>query len=226
MKRNVLFVLCLVMASLSLKAQNCDPWITKAYSKTYKRTPTAEECNIKNYNGGTWSSYPELVGYIATYNNSRSGNHLKGDPWIFQAYAELYDRAPRALELNINLYNGGTWNSYAELKGYVQEMQNALQRVSAILNEVTDGTGLMLTNIRTAINNALALINNNGQIVAQGDDVLSRISATMRQAAEGAKLLGKKSGNKGIKVGRKTYKLLAAGGEVLPTSGAGAIILE
>src|ERR1043165_1695557 len=127
MKRNLFFLACLLATTFALQAQNCDPWITKAYTKIYKRQPTADECNIKNYNGGHWSSFPELVGYIAAYNRNRPGNHLKGDPWIFQAYAELYDRPPRALELDINLYNGGSWNNYNELKGYIQQTQNALQ---------------------------------------------------------------------------------------------------
>lgn len=41
---------------------------------------------------------------------------LTGDPWIFQAYKELYARSPNAFELNINNYNLGSWNSYPELK--------------------------------------------------------------------------------------------------------------
>lgn len=53
---------------------------------------------------------------------------LKGDPWIFQAYTELYGRQPNAWELNIYNYNNGSWGSYAQLKGLVQGYQNYLSQ--------------------------------------------------------------------------------------------------
>ncbi len=52
---------------------------------------------------------------------------VTGDPWIFQTYKELYNRQPSAWELNIKNYNLGSWNSYDELKRYVQEYQNSLR---------------------------------------------------------------------------------------------------
>ena len=111
-------VLALVFATV-LHAQNCDPWITKAYTQLYGRGPTGDECNIKNYHNGSWNSYCELVGYIAGYNRNRSSTTgVKGDPWIFQAYCELYNRTPTALEVNIGNYNQGSWNNYGELKNY------------------------------------------------------------------------------------------------------------
>ena len=131
MKQTLLvLVMCCALTSTVL-AQNIDPWITKAYNELYKRTPTAEEAKIANYNGGSWSSYPELLSYIVTYNNNKSGSHIKGDPWIFKAYYELYSRIPIQWELNIKNYNNGSWSNYDELKKFITEYQNAL-----VLNRV------------------------------------------------------------------------------------------
>lgn len=65
--------------------------------------------------------------FVLAFNFSVSAQ-LKGDPWIFNAYKELYGRQPNPLELNIKLYNSGSWNNYAELKNYVQQFQNSLQQ--------------------------------------------------------------------------------------------------
>jgi hypothetical protein len=46
----------------------------------YGRGPSAAECNIKNYNNGTWGNYAGLVGHIAGINRYKPGNHLKGAP--------------------------------------------------------------------------------------------------------------------------------------------------
>lgn len=53
---------------------------------------------------------------------------LTGDPWIFQAYKDLYgaNRKPNAWELNIKNYNNGSWTSYEQLKQYVAKYQNML----------------------------------------------------------------------------------------------------
>lgn len=60
---------------------------------------------------------------IMLLNINANTQNLTGDPWIFQAYKELYGRSPTAFELNINNYNLGSWNSYPELKKYIQEFQ-------------------------------------------------------------------------------------------------------
>jgi hypothetical protein len=120
--KNILLVAAVICISIvKLSAQNVDPWITKAYKELYNRTPTTDESNIKNYNNGTWNNYCELVSYVAGYNNNRSGSYLKGDPWLFKAYCELYNRVPTVWELNIKNYNNGSWNSYEELKNYIRQ---------------------------------------------------------------------------------------------------------
>ncbi len=42
--------------------------------------------------------------FVVAFNFSVSAQ-LKGDPWIFQLYKEMYNRQPSAWELNINNYN-------------------------------------------------------------------------------------------------------------------------
>ena len=46
------------------------------------------------------------------------------DPWIVQAYQELYKRYPTTEETNIYNYNNGSWNSYDQLKGYIRNYIN------------------------------------------------------------------------------------------------------
>jgi len=121
MKQRRIFILfsTLLLISFTAKAQNCDPWIQKAYLEIFKRNPTTQECNIKNYNNGSWNSYCELVSYVAAYKRA-------GDPWIFKAYCELYNRVPSTSESNIYNYNNGSWHSYDQLKAYISNFQKGM----------------------------------------------------------------------------------------------------
>lgn len=51
----------------------------------------------------------------------------QGDPWIHQAYKELYNRQPTSAELNIQNYNRGSWSNYTELKNHVAKYQTSLK---------------------------------------------------------------------------------------------------
>ncbi|TCJ12653.1 hypothetical protein EPD60_15420 [Flaviaesturariibacter flavus] len=65
-----------VLASIcftAAHAQNCDPWIKQAYKELFGREPNGTECNIRNYNNGSWNSYDQLKGYIKTYNKTSGG---------------------------------------------------------------------------------------------------------------------------------------------------------
>ena len=53
-----------VLLGSSVFAQSCDPWIVSIYKQLYNRQPTAQECNIRNYNNGSWSSYQQLTDLI------------------------------------------------------------------------------------------------------------------------------------------------------------------
>lgn len=169
-QKNLFLALALFFFATSLKAQNCDPWIAEAYKLMYKRTPTAAECNIKNYNNGSWRNKAELIGYIDAYNRYKPGDFLKGDPWIFQAYYELYTRIPNPIELNINLYNGGSWNDLGQLKGYIQEYQKSLSQnnLRMISGKVKDkDVAAVVDNNNNVI--AVSLVSlNSGQVISPG----------------------------------------------------------
>ncbi|ANE52140.1 hypothetical protein [Flavisolibacter tropicus] len=123
MKQKLLLLsLCALFAFFNAQAQ-CDPWIVKAYKQLYNRTPSADECNIRNYNNGSWSNYNELETYIKNYNNAKTTTSC--DPWIVKAYQELYRRTPSAQECNTRNYNNGSWNNYNELVTYIKNYNNA-----------------------------------------------------------------------------------------------------
>lgn len=117
-KLSLVFLLFFLILGTVTKAQ-CDPWIQQAYQQLLKRSANAQECNIRNYNNGSWGSYAELLGYVAGYNK-------KGDPWIYRAYWEMYQQLPEAADVNIYNYNHGTWHSYDELKRYIQSYHAAV----------------------------------------------------------------------------------------------------
>src|SRR5688572_1532275 len=60
----------------SIKAQTCDPWITKIYRQYYGVTPNSTECNIRLYNNGSWNGFDQLKGYIKGY----MGNYASATP--------------------------------------------------------------------------------------------------------------------------------------------------
>lgn len=225
MKKILLLLLLAATTTCFQSAAQCDPWITKAYKMLYDRTPTSAECNIQLYNKGKWSNYPELVSYIAGYNNNRSGEHLKGDPWIFMAYAELFDRAPNAFELNIKLYNNGSWNNYDELRNYVRNTQAVFQRVAAVVKQVSDGNGNFLAIIQRAAKTAVSVVSNRGEVKAKGGKAaLAAAFDALRKAAKakGIQLTGNEQGF----APSGKYVTLSGTAELLPTSGNGAIVFE
>ena len=118
--RFFLLSLVTVLAFTYVQAQ-CDPWIIQAYKELYGRTPSATECNIRNYNNGSWNSYGELISYIKNYKGAASSTPANCDPWIVQIYKSEFGREPNAAECNIRNYNNGSWGNYDELKGYIRK---------------------------------------------------------------------------------------------------------
>jgi hypothetical protein len=103
----------------------------------------------------------------------------KADPWIIQAYKEMYGRQPTTWELNINNYNLGSWNNYPELKRYVQEYQSSMQNngytvsLKALANNQTRVTFLQNgTAVAAGLigNDAGSLVGNDGASLI-GNDV-------------------------------------------------------
>ena len=233
MKSFLVLITSFFVTVTTLKAQNCDPWIVKAYNQMYGRKPSTEECNIKNYHNGSWSTYSELVGYIAGYNRNRPGNFLKGDPWIFQSYAELYDRAPTAWELNVNNYNSGSWNNYAELKNYVQAYQASLKKQSMDIKTAPYNgnvlVGFFINGQQVAAN---VVASGGGNVVAAGGANVVAAGGANVVAAGGANVIAPGGGNiivnnntAGVRFGG-TYSVNAVGTKVIPTSGKGALIIQ
>jgi hypothetical protein len=65
-----LALVCSSGAALAYGPMDCrDPWIAQAIFQVWHRMPYAstnvsDECNIMNYNHGSWRTYGELVGYV------------------------------------------------------------------------------------------------------------------------------------------------------------------
>ena len=112
-----------------------DPWINQAYQQLYHRAPQGSgatgECNISLYGGGHWSSFADLENKIRAAKGgapaapavaARSGCN---DPWINQAYQQMFRRAPQGSgatgECNISLYGGGHWSSFADLENKIRD---------------------------------------------------------------------------------------------------------
>lgn len=226
MKKNLFSFCAFILLSVMANAQSCDPWIIKAYQQLYGRGPSAEECNIRNYNNGSWNNYNELVSYIKSFKSKKSNTSsaaVQGDPWIFQAYRELYNRTPSAWEVNIQNYNGGSWSNYNELKKYVQDFQNSLRKLNMDIKTVDAGNGKAIAFLtENGQAKAVALVNlNGGQVVAAGGANVVSAGGANVVSAGGANLQNLAAMNFGSR-----YTVQAAGSRVVPTSGKGAIIVK
>lgn len=231
-------VLAFVMGGSCLMAQTIDPWIKQTYNQLYGRNPTVSETDIRNYNNGKWSGYCELVGHIASYNRYRSGDLIKGDPWIFQAYCELYSRAPISLELNIGNYNGGSWSSYAELKNFIQQYQSALTNsgIQVIAAKVlAKNGGAIMKDYEGAVFKkngkviAVSLLaKNEGKMVAAGGGNVEAFGAGNLVGNDGAGLIGLDGSTlsrlPGANISTGNYNLKS--GNVIRTAGKSALVFQ
>jgi hypothetical protein len=84
------------------------------------------------------------------------------DPWINQAYNELYHRAPAGSgatgECNISLYGGGHWTTYADLESKIIAVRGRATAVQAA--PVAASSALHL-------DRSLNIVNSTGGIVAR-----------------------------------------------------------
>ena len=229
MKTNIIAALLLVcLFSNQLEAQSCDPWITKAYKEEYKRNPTTQECNIKNYNNGSWNSYTELVNYIKAYvKKQESGKAvvLKGDPWLFKIYREEYQRQPNAWELNIGNYNGGSWTSYASLKNYVKEFQASLKKNKIKIKTVDKDGKVYVVFEEDGSPIGINLVSPNGGnvIAAGGGNVIAAGGGNV--IAAGGLNLQISTSIAGVSFGDK-YRIQSAGTKAIPSSGKGTLVFR
>lgn len=152
-----------------------------------------------------------------------SAQQVKGDPWIFQAYKELYSRQPTAWEVNINLYNQGRWNNYNELKQYVQNYQASLS-----------GSSLSISTQKVDNNRTAVVFNQNGRSIAvdlitnDGGTIIAQGGGNVINAG-GANLIASGGGNlkdlPGASLG-SNRQLMAGDKKIIKTSGSGAIIIR
>jgi hypothetical protein len=242
MKMKFSFVLffSVLLISHQVTAQNCDPWIQQAYKQLYQRSASAEECNIKNYNNGSWNSYEELVGYIKSYKKVNTAStqgsmpELKGDPWIFQVYKELYNRRPNAWELNVKNYNNESWNNYGELKNYIQEFQNTTRKQNLDIKTgpwTNDNVvvGFFINGQQVAVNVVSA---GGGNVVAAGGANVVSAGGANVVSAGGANVVAAGGGNilvntgmAGVSFGGR-YGVQSSGSKIITTSGKGAMIIR
>lgn len=218
--------LCAFFFTLSSNAQNCDPWIAKAYNQLYGRNPSAAECNIKNYNNGSWNSYCQLVGFIAGYNKTRPGNFPKGDPWIFQAYCELYSKAPNAWELNVQNYNGGSWANYDELKKYIQQYHSSLSSngIQTKTGELNGNTAVVFTDNSSKVIAVDLVSKDGGQVIAAGGgNVIAAGGGNVIAAGGGNVMIT--ANTAGVSFG-SDRTIQSVGSKVIPTAGKTKLVIR
>ena len=161
--------------------------------------------------------------FIVACNFYAGAQQLKGDPWIFQVYKELYSRQPNAWELNINNYNSGSWNNYGELKSYVVQYQRSLSQnnLSITTTSLRNGQTAALFNQYGKSIAADVISNDGGSIVATGGGNLV--------AQGGGNLVAQGGGNlaslPGVSFG-SSYTIQSTGTKVIPVSGKGALIIR
>ncbi len=154
------------------------------------------------------------------------------DPWVTSAIKEVYGRNPvgrgEFCDCNIRLYNNGSWNSYAQLKGFVQEVKNSgLQMGYAITN---NGNAVMVVKLGNQM--AASMLNASGQIVAAGGGNIVAAGGGNIVAAGGGNIVAAGGGNfRGLSRGTPGfqfsggYQTLSTGQSRLKTSGNGAIVV-
>ena len=229
-------VFVVLFVSSAASAQSCDPWIVSIYKTLYQKAPSSEECNIKNYNNGSWSSYQQLTDLIKNYQSkiksSKSSTVINasvtGDPWITAIYKELHNRQPNSWEYNIRNYNNGTWRSYQELKGYVSQFQKSLKDngitiETAVLNNESNLVVFKKNGEQIAVN---LLSNKGGNVIASGGGNVI--------AAGGGNVIAAGGGNLSFHVGANLgganfgsgYTVQSGAKLQIKTSGNGSLVIK
>lgn len=206
----------LLFTGFAFAQANCDPWITAIYKQLYNRQPSSAECNIQNYNNGSWSNYQQLTDYIKNYQSSRSGTKLSpsmvtGDPWIMEIYQKSYGRRPNSFELNIKMYNNGSWSSYEQLSGYIQQFQKSLSDQGIVIETgmIDEKYNLVAVKKDGEYIAAVMLENKGGNVVAGGGGNIIAASGGNVIAAGGGNVIAAGGGN----------VIAAGGGNVIAAGG-------
>lgn len=119
------------------------------------------------------------------------------DPWINNAYRELYNRTPvgnqEVGECYIRLYNNGSWNNYNELKSYIQQFKNTGTIVG--FAPATNNNSVMAVKLIDGTVGVSLLSNNSGTIVASGGGNLVASGGGNLVASGGGNLVASGGGN-------------------------------
>lgn len=163
---------------------------------------------------------------VLVFNISVNAQTLKGDPWIFQVYKEVYNRQPSGWELNINNYNSGSWNNYADLKKYVMEYQASMNKSGlTIITKKIDDNRILTGFVRDGKLLAANIISpQGGNVVASGGaNVVAAGGGNV--VASGGLNLQITANTAGVSFGGR-YTVQSAGTVVIPVSGKGALIIR
>ena len=160
--------LALCVSNSAAAGQCSDPWVNQAVQQVTGHAPNGSggygDCNIQNYGGGHWSSYPDLVNKVrAHFASATAASGTCHDPWVTSAVKQVTGRAPNGSgvsgECDINRYGGGHWSSYLDLVSKVQAVfhpaQPAARAVRPEALVATDGQ------------NSYCLAQNGGGLAAQ-----------------------------------------------------------
>lgn len=158
-----------------------------------------------------------------------------GDPWIKKVYNSTWGRNPTAMEYNIQNYNNGHWNNYAELMKYVYEFQKNLNSsgISFKYSQKINNNQLVVGIFQNGTQVAADLISNDGgSIVAQGGGNIISTNGGGIVAQGGGNIVAQGGGNisvlpstKGAAFG-SSYTLAGSGTTVVKTSGSGALVIR
>ncbi len=141
-------------------------------------------------------------------------------PWLYKGYKELYNREPTAWEKNYELYNGGIWSAYSEIKGYIQQYQESMKN-----------SGLSLTIINLNNGKSAVLFYQNGKpiavdLIANDAGTLIASGAANLVAAGVTNIVSSNNANlPGITIGSKNF-LPSVALKTIPTAGKGILILH
>jgi hypothetical protein len=168
--------------------------------------------------------------FLAGFTHSASAQCR--DPWVTSAIKQVYGRNPvgagEFCECNIRLYNNGSWNSYKQLVGFVQQVKNSGLQLGYAM--ATNGNAVMV--IRQGGKMAVSLVNSSGQVIsAGGGNVISAGGGNVISAgggnvisAGGGNFNGLGRSTPGFRFG-SNYQTLSSGQSRLNTSGSGSLIV-
>lgn len=153
----------------------------------------------------------------------------KDDPWIFNAYKEMYNRQPSFWELNILLYNGGSWNSYPQLKSFITEYQNSMSSQGITIKIYTSGDKSLVAFDKGNKTIAVDLISNDGGrvLAAGGGNVIAAVGGNVIAAGGGNIVAGEAvnfSSLGGVLPSRTNSGMFSGGSIRVKSSGKGSLV--